>query len=248
MMRPPLAHRERLLEQGYTVLEGLLRPEEVSALREAVLALVADIAPPRMQSPETTPLDERSFVSASGLGIPRLLRERPDLRPLVLSRRLLEVVGSVLGAGMRVEIAGASVSDASRPFFRWHSHVDGEDEGVRFSSKQWPRVPDVRRVLTLLYLDDLNDDTGPLFVLPRRAGDPTEPPYSIDLEEWPGQIELRPRAGTAVAIDQCTWHAARSMRGPGLRTFLGCYFAAAHAVPMGGADPGLTVELEGPST
>lgn len=222
-------HARDLFERGYAVLEDELSADQTQTLRRGIVELLGEIEPPAYYAAKTEPVTETVGITSTGLAISRLLDDRPELTPLVVRRRVLEVMREALGDDLRLELAGAVVSDAARPFFRWHTHIDGEEEGARVQAGAWPAVEGVERVLTLLYLDDLTDETGPLYVYPRRAGDPTTPPHDLDLEAWPDRVELRPRAGTVVAVDQCTWHAARSMRGPGLRIFSGCYWAAANA-------------------
>lgn len=227
--------------RGYAVFPDLLGADDVRRLRAAITELVADIDPPALFAQVDAPLPRphvRTPVSltATGLALSRLLSARPDLAPLTISPRVSGAMREVLGADMRLELAGAVVSDRSRPFFPWHTHIDGEAEGTRLRAGAWPDKRHAERVLTLLYLDDLDDDGGPLLVLPRRSGDPTPPPADVSAPEWPSQVELRPRAGTLVALEQCTWHAARPQRRDGLRIFVGCYLAAARAVVPPWAD------------
>lgn len=225
-MRPV---RAQIREQGYAILEGLLDREETAALRAEIEALIAELDPPGFFAASTVQVSETVAVTSTGLAISRLLDARPALAPRVLAPRLIDAMRETLGPDVRLELAGAVASDRRRPFFSWHTHIDGEEEGQRVQRGEWPARPRTERVLTLLYLDDLDDETGPLYVHPRREGEPTAPPHPLDEEVWPGMIELRPRAGDLVALEQCTWHAARSLRRPGLRLLVGCYFAAAGA-------------------
>lgn len=149
----------------------------------------------------------------------------PELQESVLGPRALTVARAVLGEPS-VERTGAVVSDASRPFFAWHTHIDAEDDGVRVARRVWPPKSHIGRLIAVLYLDDLDDDGGPLLVWPRRVGDPTTPPHDLRSAAWPGQVVLQPSAGSLVLLDECTWHAARSRRRPGWRIFLGAFLAA----------------------
>jgi hypothetical protein len=134
---------------------------------------------------------------------------------------------------MVIEVAGCVVSDESRPFFGWHMHAGGVDDGEYRKSGRWPTVTSMQRVMTLTYLQDLTDANGPMLILPRKVGDPTAPPQELDAAAWEGQVELRVPAGSLVIVDECTWHAVRPKRGPGLRMFLGVGYAARYA-PVGG--------------
>ncbi len=218
-----------IVERGFAVVSGLLSREEVAHIRAGVEAFVARIDPPAFYSPSLLPLDRPELpgplsVTPIRLAIPCLLEVMPETRSLVLREPLLAPLRALLGEGLRLEMFGVAVSDRARPFFPWHTHIDGEEEGARLARGEWPAKSELERVLVLLYLDDLDDDRGPLFVWPRRLGEPTPPPHDVTADRWPGQIELRPRAGDAVLLEQCTWHAARSLEVEGLRMFIASYF------------------------
>jgi ectoine hydroxylase-related dioxygenase (phytanoyl-CoA dioxygenase family) len=235
----PTSHAKELHERGYVVFEDLLEPSEVAWLRGEILGVVERLDPPTLYAERPQEVGENASVTTVGLAIRRLLRERPDLLRWYVRPPVRAFLAEVLGEGLRLEDAGAMVSDSARPFFSWHTHIDGEDEGVRARAERWPQVDSVRRVLTLLYLDDVDREAGPLHVVPRRVGDPTEPPGELDAVDWPGQVELTPRAGSLVAFEQCTWHAALPRRRPGHRVIAGAFFAAPSAPPAPWADPQL---------
>jgi len=216
-----------LERQGYAVYERVCPGGDVFRIRSAISKIVQEVQPQSLFEPETRQLSEAVSLTPTGLAIDRLFKLCPHLVSTVLRPEVIASLRTVLGSDMRLELVGAAVSDETRPFFRWHTHIGGVEERERLREQAWPAVDGVRRVLCLLYLDDLDEDGGPLLVLPRRVGDPTAPPGDIDARSWPGEAEIRAPAGTVVALDQCTWHAARSRRGTGLRMFVGAYFAAA---------------------
>ncbi len=221
---------ELLRTRGYAVFEDLLDAGEAAALRALIMDVVEELDPPSFCADPAIPLDEGAAVSQSGLVLHGIFRRRPASETLMLKPALVETLGSLLGRDARLEAAGAMVSDAARPFFAWHTHIDGADEGTRVQAGVWPEVTRCERVLALLYLDDIDETRGPLEVLPRRLGDPTAPPGVLEEREWPGRIELRPRAGTLVALEQFTWHCARSLRGPGHRVIAAIYAARRDSV------------------
>ncbi len=228
-----------LRTQGFAVVPDVLVADEVAAVRAAIEAVIATLDSPRYYAAEDESLGDSAFVTSSGLALPKLLHDRPALAATLLATPLTRAVAGVLGDDMRLELLGALISDEQRPFFSWHTHIDGVHEHERVRANDWPAVDRLERLFTLLYLDDLDDDTGPLFVLPRRVGDTTAPAHDLYTPEWPGMVELRPRAGTAVVLDQCTWHAARSLARPGLRMFIAGYWAAASAKVQDWADADL---------
>jgi hypothetical protein len=211
----------------------------VAELRDEIDRRVDALGPIPLWSEHPQPVSSEWVLTPTGLAIPHLLAHCPHLEASVLPPPLLAGIATMLGSGARVELAGAVVTDRARPFFPWHTHIDGEEEGVRNRAGVWPRIERLRRIFTLLYLHDVDDDGGPLRVLPRREGDPCEPVAAQTDLDWPGQVELRPRAGELVALDECTWHAARAMTRGGRRAFVGVYFAAADTPPAPWADPRL---------
>ncbi len=234
-MMGPMTPAEQLRERGYAVFDGYLDPSTAATLRARLLALAEPVRPATLYEPDTRELNDWAAVSASGLALRGFAGRQPELLDRYLRPPLVALVRECLGEA-RVEELGALISDTARPFFRWHTHIGGEDEGVRFKSGHWPRPERVERVLTLLYLDDVDEDAGALYVLPRRVGEPTEPPGDIDEVEWPGRVALYPKAGTLVALEQCTWHAAAARSRPGERVLAAAYFAGSDVAPADWAD------------
>lgn len=234
---------DQLATRGYAVFDGFLSPDEAAELRGRLLELAAPVRPETLYEPDTRALGEAAAVSASGLALHGFADRHPELVATYLRPPLVALIREVLGDA-RVEELGALISDDARPFFRWHTHIGGEDEGVRFQSGHWPAIGRIERVLTLLYLDDVDDEAGPLYVLPRGVGEPTEPPGDIDVVAWPGSVSLLPKAGTLVAIEQCTWHAAGARGRAGERVLAAAYFARRDVAAPEWADAGAaTIDL-----
>ncbi|AKF03211.1 phytanoyl-CoA dioxygenase family protein [Sandaracinus amylolyticus] len=241
---------EAIRERGYALIPGLLSAAEIACARSSLERLVHAVAPEQLYAPSSVtvarPEIAASFVlTPTGLTITGLQHVAPEIAPLLLRDRLLSPLRALLGDDLRLEALGAAVSDRMRPFFGWHTHIDGEEEWTRMRAKRWPAKPTVERVIVVVYLDDLDDDGGPLLVLPRRVGDPTTPSHDTLARDWPGQVVLRPTAGTAVLLEQCTWHAAHSLRRAGHRMFVGGYFATRESPTPAFADATLDALLRG---
>ncbi len=230
---------EDLENRGYAIFERLLDDAEVARLRASIMELLEEAQPDRFYSPDTVMLDERTGISSSGVFLHKLFQRRPETEALMLKPALVASLHDYLGAGVHLEETGAMISNSERPFFPWHTHIDGVDEGERLRAGRWPKVERAERVLTLLYLDDIDEARGPLYVVPRKLGDPTEPLGDEHDLDWPGKVELHPKAGTLVAIDQCTWHCAKPLTLPGHRVIAGLYVAAGHVTAPEWADPSL---------
>ena len=240
VVRPtPACDLSPLATHGYCLWSRSLADDGLAELAAAIRVLAAEVAPPVWRAAPPLVLGPHTQVTSAGLVLTGLLERLPAHRQALIPAALCRAVQDLLGHDALVEVVGAMVSTNARPFFGWHTHLDGRDEGERVQTGVWPTPQGLRRVLTLLYLDDVDDDGGPLLVLPRQLDDPTRPPGLLDTPDWPGHVRLQPRAGTLVAIDERTWHAVLPMRRPGSRTVLAVYFAA-RGVPAGQwADPSL---------
>lgn len=224
------ARSTELLELGYTVFEALYDREWVAGVRADIEEIHAEAGrPPCYAAAPRGELIEGVFACPAGLAVPGFLRRASRWAGSTVHEDVVGTLRRTLGADMVLEVAGCVISDSSRPFFGWHNHVGGHDDGIYRATGSWPPVARPRRVMTLTYLQDLDEDAGPLLVFPRRVGEPSDPPRDPELERWPGQIELRPRAGSLVIIDECTWHAVLPMRAEGLRLFVGLAYAARDA-------------------
>jgi ectoine hydroxylase-related dioxygenase (phytanoyl-CoA dioxygenase family) len=230
------AHTHELLERGYTVFESIYEPEWVADVRAEIEALHAELGSPRCYTPDNRELRPGVHLCAAGMAVRRLVLMRPRLAANIIRPEVAAAMRGALGHDMVLEVAGCVVSDDSRPFFGWHMHVGGIDDGEYRKRDYWPAVGSMQRVMTLTYLQDLTDENGPMLILPRKVGEPTAPPQDLDAESWDGQVELRVPAGSLVAVDECTWHAVRPKRGPGLRIFVGVSYAARSASVGGWAD------------
>ena len=226
---------EELRTQGFTVFDGLYSADWVARMRVAILQVYDEAGQPKCYSPQTQEHQPGLYVGPAGFAIPRLLPHLdPDER--VAHPDVVDTLRAFLGKDMQLEIAGAVVTDASRPRFAWHNHVGGHDDGIYRKSGEWPTVDHGRRVMTLTYLQDLDDAHGPLHIQPHRVGEPSAPPHDPRMTQWPNEVVLRPQAGSLVIIDECTWHAVVAAKTSDKRIFVGLAYAAASAEVGGWAD------------
>ncbi|MEM9457561.1 MAG: phytanoyl-CoA dioxygenase family protein [Myxococcota bacterium] len=225
----PAVAADQLRDSGYTVLPGLYTPDRVQAIRDALeRAYRALGSPPLFHPGRMSPGDDLE-ISSTGFVFHKLLKFVPELAPTLLEPVVVQVLRAVLGGDMHLELVGAVLCDHTRPFFQWHTHVGGiDDERYRRAGLR-PTFEQPQRVTMVLYLNDLVEGAGQLLVYPRAITDPMAPPFAVDQTHWEGQVLVDCPQGSVVLVEQCTWHAALPRTRPGLRIYLGGYFAAASA-------------------
>lgn len=224
-------HVRDIHERGFSVWEQCWSEAEVATLRSAIVSRLQEERdlPAQLWSETDYAIDDSISMSYTGLVIFSIVRDRPEIASLVLKPEVIAALRGVLGNDMALDGVGAVVTDETRPFICWHAHIGGHKGGEYKNDGNWPVIETADRITTLLYLDDIDDDGGLLIVYPRTVGSSTAPPMGMDpnVEPWPGQVEVRARRGSLVALEQCTYHTARPMRRAGRRVFLGCSFRAA---------------------
>ncbi|MCX4243661.1 phytanoyl-CoA dioxygenase family protein [Paraliomyxa miuraensis] len=218
-----------LRERGYAVFEGARSPDDVRRIRDSLATRYAALGSPRTFARPPLEPGPDVEISAVGLVFHQLGKHCGEVAACLLDPEVVASARALLGDDMHLEYTAGIVNDGSRPFFRWHMHVGGVDNEVYRKQQLFPSFTRSERVTMLLYLDDLTRESGELLVFPRRVEDPTRPPFDPAKEHWHGQVALACRSGTAVLLEQNTWHAARPKESSGLRMFVACYFTASYA-------------------
>jgi hypothetical protein len=230
---------DELFEQGYTVFESAYSTEEVNYFRDVLMRVYDAIGRPALSAnpPYRPALDVE--VGPAGIVFHKLTTHHPEMAPRLYKRHIIETIRCLLGEDMHLELPAGVLSDSTRPFFNWHVHIGGVDDAYCNNKRAFPTFERSERVTTLIYLDDLTEDNGRLLVYPRKLTDPTRPPHDVNLEHWHGQVEIGCPRGSLVILEQCTWHAADRKQSPGLRGFIGSYFASSTAPKTPLADDAL---------
>jgi hypothetical protein len=229
----------QITDRGFAVFERAYSSDDVSFFRDALERRYDALGrPTTFARPPLEPAPDVE-ISVVGLVFHKLGVHCPEFAPRLLKPEIIRVIRGVLGADMHLEYTSAVVCNGDRPFFPWHMHVGGVDNIVYRKDKLFPVFERSERVTALLYLDDLTPEAGTLLAYPRRLAEPTRPPYDPALESWDGQIELACGRGTVVVMEQCTWHAAKPKRSPGLRAFIAFYFTSSRAQKTSWVDDSL---------
>ncbi len=225
-----LTDAEKYLRDGYVVLHDLYDAATMATMRDALDELRSRIGNPKMFARDPIRDVPNTEISGTGLVFYELLGWCPELANLLFRPRGVEVVRQILGDDARLELVGAVMTDHTRPFFEWHNHVGGpDDEAVRRGLVPAPpRSRRPERLSYLIYLDDVTPTDGPMLILPGRPADPSSAPEPRDRQRWQGDVAETWRAGSVLLIDETTWHAVPQRTTPGMRRWVGTYFAAGH--------------------
>jgi hypothetical protein len=232
-------HVRALRERGYTVFDQVFDEAEVDRLASTMARLHDEAGRPSCYAREPKRLSPEVELCQAGLVFYKFIKRCPDHADLIVRPSIVAAMRGYLGEDMSLELTGGVVVDSSRPFFAWHTHVGGIDDG-RYRREGVPlHLSEPQRVMSLLYVDDIEDDNGPILIYPRTVADPTPAPHDPLSFDWPGQTVLKVRRGSVLLLDQCTWHAVRAKTTPGLRSFIGCYFRSSNAPPTDLVDDSL---------
>lgn len=228
-----------LRQRGYTLLPGLYGEQDLADFRAALDRLRAQFAAPALTARDPIWLAENVEIAGPGLAFYQFLGFVPELAPRLFRPEAMAVLRTLLGDDMHLELVGGVMSDETRPFTEWESHLGGiDDERWRKASKR-PRNAEIMRIVHFLLLDDLSEESGPWRVIPREVGGPVDPPASIDELDWPGSDTITCAAGTVLLLEESVWHAVVPRKTPGMRRFIGSYFVSREAEPTVGHDASL---------
>lgn len=229
----------RLETQGWAKLPPEHTQPDLQSFATTLDALRARFGHPPLHRKGPEWLAENVEVAGPGLAFYGLLGFAPELASRLFTPSLVAALRAILGDDMHLELVGAVLSDEGRRFTEWETHLGGVDDERWRREGRRPVKSRVERVVAFLFLEALTEETGPWRVLPRAVGEPVEPPRSIHEPEWPGAVSITCEAGCVLLLDESTWHSVTPRRVPGVRRFIGAYFAVADVEPTVGRDPSL---------
>lgn len=224
------AYHRALKSQGYAVMPSLVTPQECATYVSALESEWRRVGEPALFSQEDVHIEEGMHVSPVGLACAGILRRIPTLADFLLRPTLLAFFERALGAGFELELGSGVVSDSLRGFLTWHHHAGGIDE-PDLRRKTYPQWSRAERIGCTLYTAPIGGENGTLLVHPRAVDSPTEPPFEPGRTPWAGAQEVHAPAGSVVILDQGTWHAVTSKRGPGHRHFFAFFVRRADLAP-----------------
>lgn len=187
---------------GYLIREKVFEGEFLENLRNAL---------DRLEAREIEKRDHAVANKESWGFFPRHLMDKDEaFLDLLRFEPTLSIAQAMMGPLVRVRGLSARISypdGESLHQTTWHQHLRV------ISSPLPPWFSRPHCIDTLIYLDDLNDSTGPVMVVPgshnwldREA--PHKTSGSEKFDSIDGEVELRVEAGGAVLIHGNLWHRA----------------------------------------
>jgi len=184
---------KHLVEEGFLVRGSLLSRCLISQFRLALAGIL------EAETRDGLPSADDCFGSP-------YLRHLIDKHELFLKlfklRSTLSIARAVLGPQVRFEEITARLTDLSTqsPATPWHIHLRVVPDPLP------PLFAYPHAIDCLLYLDDINNDSGSLCVLPGSHRRISEVCPANDFADKPGQQLMRLRAGDCLLIHPNLWH------------------------------------------
>lgn len=231
------AAQETLAGRGYVVYPGLYADDFVQSARAGILSIHEALKRPSLcQEGWNEQAINGTGITSSGLQVGSVLADyAPAAVENFLHPEIRALFHACLGEDFEVDVIGGCLSDETRARKPWHHHCGGPDED-RSDPDFTPVGRPAQRLNLLVYLDDVGPKQGQLLVHPRGQADSIEEHGHIR-EDWAGQEVLSWTAGTAVVLDERTWHSVWRQEVPGSRMFVGGYFRDTRLPAPRNADP-----------
>ena len=222
---------QTLAETGYLIREGLFQGQALEKLRDAL---------DRLEEREWEKRDN-AIAGKKGWGfIPRHLMDKDEtFLELLKFQPTLSIARAMMGPLVRLRGLSARISypgDDREQQTPWHQHL----RVVSNPLPPWFSRPHC--IDCLIYLDDLNEDTGAVAVVPG-SHDWLDRATPNSYESVEGEVELRVKAGGGVLIHGNLWHRGLPTLNAKRRMLILSYTPTwLRKSPHGGAQPddGLT--------
>ena len=187
---------QTFVETGYLIREGLFQGAALQQLRDAL---------DRLEEQEAEKRDKDIAGKRSWGFIPRRLMDKDEVfLDLLKFQPTLSIARAMMGPLVRLRGLSARIGypgDDRQHQTPWHQHLRVISDPL----PPWFSRPHC--IDCLIYLDDLNEDTGALAIVPGSHNwlDKTAPQT---YERVDGEMEVRVKAGGGVLIHGNLWHRA----------------------------------------
>lgn len=185
---------QQFVRDGFLVRENLLPPAQIERLRLALDECIA----------RDDRLERSGSKSFGGVFIRRLADKHPAFLEMIDWEPVLSVARALFGplVQLRGFTGRVCYSDDPHQEVEWHLHQRLIPDPLP------PLFAHPQTLDALLYLDDIDDLNGPLCVVPGSHQWLDRDLQTGDLSSKPGQVVLRPSAGSCVLASGSLWHRA----------------------------------------
>lgn len=199
---------KQLVREGFLIKRRLISASDVGRLRYALSEILN-----AKESQGRDPADE-CFGSPY---LRHLVDKHSAFFSLFRLKTTLSIAQAVLGPQVKFEEITARVTDfaVQSPATPWHIHLRVVPDPLP------PFFAYPHAIECLLYLDDIDEESGPLCVLPGSHRRMSEIYPVDDVADKPGQEVLSLEAGDCLVMHPNLWHRALpSVRNSGLRRLI----------------------------
>ena len=198
------AHRRRIAEEGYTILEGAIEPDFVAELNDDLVRLEQELG----IKPATNDFEGSHTVRIYNLLVHGALYERIPVHPNVLP-----VVESVLDRGCLVSsLSSISIDPGETP-----QPIHADDQLIPVTK---PHVPLVCN--TMWALTDFTEENGATRIIPGTHLADTDPDYFGTYDSIPAEMP----AGSVLVWHGSLWHGGGANRSDARRVGVAMNYCA----------------------
>ena len=204
---------DSLLENGFTIVERSLSPEQCDVAAQLLDDLV-------------TSGQAQEYGGAGGFGysIHPLLTLEGRLADFYADPLVIAIMEKLFNDDAHLVHTGARLSDATHtPRIGWHDHRYW-DEQAQANNGPDTRGEYPKRVLAAWYVEGCTIESGPLIALPRRYDDLIAPPSDDFNVAWPGEVDVICPPGSCVIFTNDLWHSAKAGTDGKRRHLFGSHF------------------------
>jgi len=184
----------RMKLDGWCVVDGVIPPAVVEAVRAGVLAATAQHRNPNAPA---------HIGHLSGV-----INYDQSVAPYLADKRLLGVIEGVLGPHVRISFTTATINEPGNARGDWHADWPFNQRNAGRMPAPYADLP--MHITTIWMLSPFRAATGGTLVVSGSHHMPNNPTggYGIDvLEQYPTEVNATGNAGDVLVMDSRLWHA-----------------------------------------
>lgn len=189
--------RQRMYVDGWCLIEDVIPPAEVDAVRDSVLRTVDTYRHTRKDAPE-------NIGAVSGM-----ISYDQSFAPYLTEPRLLGLAESLLGPDLRISYNSSIVNYPGNERTKWHADWPFNQHNASHIRAPYPDA--VFHLTTLWMLSDFTDESGGTLIVSgshRSNDNPTGGSVVPLFEPYPAEVCVTGRAGSVAVCDSRLWHSA----------------------------------------